>query len=101
MCQGLFRAAQGLRAMFSVAVGYCMPYVVGMTPIHLGRVKELRKARGWTQDQLAEKASIRVATLSAIENGQSKGVDFATLEALANAFDVDAGYLIIHERPRA
>lgn len=69
-----------------------------MAPIHLGRVRELRKAKGMTQVQLAEAAGIRPASLSALESGQTTGVDFGTLEAVANALGVDAGYLIVHER---
>lgn len=68
-----------------------------MSPIRL-RVRELRDAKGWTQVQLAEKAGIRAATLIAIEKGQTKGVDFATLERLADVFGCDAAYLIVHER---
>lgn len=64
-----------------------------MTPIHL-RVRETREAKGMTQELLARKAGIRRATLSAIERGQTKGIDFATLEALAAVLQVDPSYLI-------
>ena len=65
-----------------------------MTPITL-RVRELREAKGWTQEALADRAGLRRATVNAIEGGRTKGVDFATLEALAKALGVDAGYLIV------
>lgn len=65
-----------------------------MTPITL-RVRELREARGWSQAELARQAGIRPSTLSAIENGQTNGVDFKTLEKLAGALEVDPGYLIV------
>lgn len=68
-----------------------------MTPVHLGRVKELRAAKGWTQKQLATAANIRPATLNALEKGQTKGIDFDTLERLAVALGVAAGYLIVHD----
>ena len=64
------------------------------------RVRELREAKGWTQETLAERAGVRRATVNAIEMGRTKGVDFATLEALAKALGVDAGYLIV-QRGRA
>ena len=64
-----------------------------MTPIAI-RVKELRDGRRWTQAKLAEKAGITRAALSGIENGQTKGIDFATLEALANALEVHPAALI-------
>ena len=65
-----------------------------MTPISL-RVKELRKAKGWSQAELAEKAGIRRATLSAIEAEQTTGIDFETLQRLAKALRCDPGYLIV------
>jgi len=64
-----------------------------MTPIRL-RVKELRLAKGWSQDELANRASIRRATLSAIENDQTTGIDFETLERLAEALGVDPAFLV-------
>ena len=65
-----------------------------MTPIAL-RVKELREAKGWSQAELSDKAGIRRATVSAIENDQTTGIDFETLEKLARALEVDPGYLIV------
>jgi DNA-binding Xre family transcriptional regulator len=65
-----------------------------MTPIIL-RVQELREAKGWTVVELSKRAGIRWATLSAIEKGQTTGIDFATLEKLARALEVDPGYLIV------
>lgn len=64
-----------------------------MTPVFL-RVKELREAKGLTQLELATRAKVRQATLSAIENEQTKGVDFDVLERLAKALDVDPGFLV-------
>jgi putative transcriptional regulator len=65
-----------------------------MTPIRL-RVRELRDAKGWSQVELAERAGVRRATVSAIENDQTTGIDFDTLEKLAKALEVDPGYLIV------
>ena len=40
-------------------------------PLNLGhRVRELRKAKGWTLDQAATQAGLARSTLSKIENGQ-------------------------------
>ena len=69
-----------------------------MTPIRL-RVKEIREAQGLSQAALAEKAGIRPATLSAIETGQTKGIDFDTLERLARALAVPA-QVLLDERER-
>ncbi len=67
-----------------------------MTPITL-RVKQLREAKGWSQVHLAEEAGVRRATLSAIENNLTSGIDFETLEKLAKALGCDAGYLIVQK----
>ena len=41
------------------------------TPLNLGeRVRELRKARGWTLEQAAQQVGLARSTLSKIENGQ-------------------------------
>ena len=64
-----------------------------VTPIRL-RVREIREAQGLSQAALAERAGIRPATLSAIETGQTKGIDFDTLERLARALNIPAQVLI-------
>jgi DNA-binding Xre family transcriptional regulator len=68
-----------------------------MSPIRL-RVREIREKKLMTQVELAKAAGIRRATLSALESGRTRGIDFHTLEALAVALQVDAGHLIVHER---
>lgn len=65
-----------------------------MTPVNL-RVRELREARGWSQSELAGRAGVSRLTVINIESGKSKGVDFSTLEGLAKALGVDAGYLVV------
>ena len=65
-----------------------------MTPLTL-RIKELREARGWSQAELARRAKVRQATLSAIENQLTTGVDFAVLDRLARALEVDPGFLLV------
>jgi len=67
-----------------------------MNPIRL-RVRELREAKGLSQRQLAAVAGITQATISNIETGRVKGVDFTTLEKLAKALGVNAALLIAHE----
>jgi transcriptional regulator with XRE-family HTH domain len=66
-----------------------------MTPIRL-RVQELREALGWSQRELGRRSGVRHATISEAEAGAS--VSLATLEKLANALDVNAAALIIHDR---
>jgi ribosome-binding protein aMBF1 (putative translation factor) len=62
------------------------------------RVRELREARGWSQRELARRAAVRPATIVAIQNGQTTGIDFDVLERLADAHRVDASFLVVHER---
>lgn len=58
-----------------------------MTPLQL-RVRELREALGLTQGALAQQAGVRRATVSDLETGKSKGIDFATAEQLAKVLGV-------------
>jgi DNA-binding Xre family transcriptional regulator len=73
---------------------FAVPYLAAdMTPIGL-RVRELREQRGWSQAELCRQSGVRQATLSAIENNRTKGVDFETLEKLAVALEVHPAALI-------
>lgn len=65
-----------------------------MSPIQL-RIQELRIAKGWTQGQLATAAGVTRATVNRLENQRPASIDFAVLEKLAAAFNVDPGYLIV------
>jgi transcriptional regulator with XRE-family HTH domain len=67
-----------------------------MAPITL-RIRELREARGWSQAELAKRAKTRSATISDMENDRTGGVDFAVLERIADALEVNAALLIVHE----
>ena len=64
------------------------------------RVRELREQRGWSQSEVARRAGVRQATLSAIERGKTEGIDFETLERLAIAFDTHPAVFIEWRKPR-
>lgn len=64
-----------------------------LNPIHI-RLGELRRARGLTQVQLAERTGIDQAAISRIENGQTQGMDFSVLERLCAALDCEPGDLL-------
>ena len=64
-----------------------------MTPISL-RIRELRKAKGWSQAELAERAKVTQATVSRIEGGKVASLDLEVFEKLANALDVHPAVLI-------
>ena len=57
-----------------------------LTPAELaGIIKELRKQRGWTQDQLAHISGRKERTIQRVEAGQPSDLD--TRRALARAFE--------------
>ena len=55
-------------------------------------IRRLRKARGWTQRQLADSAGIAVTTLSSIENGTEPKI--ITVRAIARALDLPEDYFL-------
>lgn len=58
------------------------------------RVRDLRRARGLTQVQLAERCGMPQSTISRIESGTTSGVDFETLDKIAAALEVHPSDLI-------
>ncbi|MEO0936708.1 MAG: XRE family transcriptional regulator [Pseudomonadota bacterium] len=68
------------------------------TPLDLGaRVRELRKAQGWTLEQAAGQAGLARSTLSKIENGQMSPT-YDALKKLAVGLDISIPQLFT---PRA
>ena len=57
------------------------------------RIRELRKARGWRQKDLAEALKISVMAVSHYEVGDREP-DFETLRALGALFGVTADYIL-------
>ena len=57
-------------------------------------IKRLRKERSLTLDQVARRVGSHKGYVSGIENGKVKGVDFATLERLAQALEIDPALLV-------
>lgn len=58
------------------------------------RIAELRRDRGWTQKELAERAGITPTYVSEIENGRTKNVGSSTLLDLAEALGASLDYLL-------
>jgi len=65
-----------------------------MSPLML-RVRELREALGLTQAQLAERAGVRRATVSRIENAHVTAIDLEVLEKLGDALGVEPGFIVV------
>lgn len=57
------------------------------------RIKEARKAKGWTQSSLAEKSGVATITISQYETGKRKP-RIEQLEAISNALEVPLFYLL-------
>jgi transcriptional regulator with XRE-family HTH domain len=55
-------------------------------------IKELRTARAWSQEQLAQVADINVRTIQRVENGEP--TSFETLKSIAAALDIDVAKLL-------
>lgn len=75
------------------AIAYIQPMTQAM-PLRF-RVKEWRETKGWTQQELADRAELRRATVSDIEGHRTQAISLDTLDKLARALDVEPGYLII------
>jgi transcriptional regulator with XRE-family HTH domain len=56
-------------------------------------VKSLRLERGWSQQEVADRAGLNKMTISQYENGKRKP-SFEVIEALAETFHVDMNYLL-------
>lgn len=67
-----------------------------MSPIRL-RIRELREALGLSQEELANRAGIRQATVSELERRRGGRVDLDVVEKLAAALNVEPGDLIVRE----
>jgi DNA-binding Xre family transcriptional regulator len=58
------------------------------------RITELRKARGWSIQALADYADMDRSNLSYIESGKANGIFFTTLCKIAEALEVSPGDLV-------
>jgi transcriptional regulator with XRE-family HTH domain len=58
------------------------------------RLKELRKERGLTQDELSKLSGISFPTISRYEKGKRDEPKLTILKTLANYFDVTIDYLV-------
>ena len=58
------------------------------------RLKELRKERNWTQQELAQKASLSFNAVTKIEQGAAKHPTLKTLLKLSEAFGIGLDELV-------
>jgi DNA-binding Xre family transcriptional regulator len=57
-------------------------------------LREARDAAGLTQVELARKADVRQATISELENGNTRRIDFDVLDRLCRALRLEPGDLL-------
>jgi transcriptional regulator with XRE-family HTH domain len=58
------------------------------------KIKDLRKKRGWTQQQLAEKTRLSFNAITKIEQGLAKSPTLNTLTKLADVFGIGLDELV-------
>lgn len=58
-----------------------------------GRVKSLRKAKGWSQEELADRAGVHRTFVSQIERATKRST-IDTVEKVANALGATCGELL-------
>lgn len=59
----------------------------------MNRIRDLRKARGWRQEDLAERLHSKKNTVSRYETGE-RSIDAETICALCDVFGCTADYLL-------
>lgn len=57
-------------------------------------LRQAREARGWTQEQLAERSGVAQARISYIETATTKDPQNSTVKALEHALGVRRGTLV-------
>lgn len=66
------------------------------------RIRSERVLRGWTQEDLATRASLTQASIARIELGRNPGLRVDSLFAIASALQVSADYLMgLDSEPKA
>lgn len=58
------------------------------------RIRALRETKGWTQVQLAKRASVAQPSLSQIETGDTRSLRGQTLMGLAKALEVNPHWIL-------
>lgn len=66
--------------------------------IELGRrIRELRKARGWSQEKLGEKADLHPTYIGGIERGE-RNVAFENIVHIASAFELSLSQFFDYQK---
>ena len=70
-----------------------MPYTANMPEVDMVKLKELRRLRVLTLQELEEKSGVSYSTLVRLEHGKTSAHP-RTIRRLAEALDVDASVLL-------
>jgi transcriptional regulator with XRE-family HTH domain len=65
-----------------------------MSEIVAERVRKAREHRGWSQKELAKRATVHHVVLNRLEKGHKSGVQAETIRRLAEALHVTSDYLL-------
>lgn len=66
--------------------------------MHTGtKIKQLRKEKGWTQEELGEMLGVKKAAIQKYEKGEIVNLKLATIKKLCEIFDIPPGRLIFPE----
>ncbi len=60
----------------------------------MARIREIRKARGWSQEAFAERAGLKYKHYQSVEAGRKPNVQLPTLEKLAKACGMELWELL-------
>jgi putative transcriptional regulator len=63
------------------------------------KVKEFRKLRGLTQEQLARNIDMSLGHIQTLESQRTKSIPYDTLEKICLALDCQHGELLTLEKP--
>ncbi len=74
-----------------------LPQGSGTTTIGT-RVREIREARDWSVQQLANAADLTFQELNNLEDGTWRYIDHATLGKLGRALECGVGVLLVHPK---
>lgn len=61
------------------------------------KIKEVREAKGMTQEELSRSSGISRVTISGLENGTARATTTKTLMAIANALGVSVEQIFFNE----
>lgn len=71
--------------------GVVVPELASVSDMNESRIAQLRRSKGWTQQQLASESGVTVRTVQRLEAGQDSSMD--TLSRIAKALEVPVGDL--------